>query len=300
MVKNKKSKKNVISIILKVLLIIFLLLLILCILKTCRDCRYPPRVITIIDQTGYLPNRDDNIPEVIPPYDDVDLDSLAKNVSLEAYFPPIGDQENYGTCVAWAAGYNLKTALNAIENHWTPDQLADPNNQTSPKDLWFGIPREEKGSRCGGTNYEPAFKVLMTQGVSSMKEVPYRKLGKCDGTSSGDINNKIASFNRVSFSSVDQIKAYLNDTIPLAIAARVGDRFMIWDSDEVIKSDTYNKPNMMHAFHALVLSGYDDARHAFRVRNSWGTKWGDEGSAWVDYDFFENEFCIGVFVASNR
>lgn len=300
MAKKKKSNRSAISIVLRVLLAIFLLLLLACMVKTCRDCKYPPRVITIVDETGYLPDRDKNIPDVIPPYHDDDLDSLSQRVSLEDFFPPIGDQGKYGTCVAWAAGYNLKTALNAIENHWTTAQLADPANQTSPKDLWFGISSSDKRPQCGGTGFDPAFTVLKTQGVSNMKDVPYKNLGSCDGFSQGDSTNRIATFNRVNFNKVEQLKAYLNDTIPLAVAAHLGDNFMSWNSDQVLTSDTRYQPKMMHAYHAMVISGYDDGKHAFRLRNSWGTKWGDEGSIWVDYDYFVNDFCESVFVASNH
>ena len=54
---------------------------------------------------------------------------------------------------------------------------------------------------------------------------------------------------------------------------------------------------MQHAYHAMALSGYDDSKNAFRVRNSWGEEWGDNGSIWVDYEFFINEFCTEVFMA---
>ncbi len=308
MEKNKKINQREdgsFSMLLKVLSAIVLFLLILCVLKTCVDCNNL-RNKTIVDQTGYLPDNEnwDDIPDVEPDYDDDDLDSLPEKVSLEQFFPPIGDQGNYGTCVAWAVGYNLKTALNAIENHWTPEQLADPSNQTSPKDLWMGIPSSNKGPRCQGTIFEPTFNVLMTQGVSNMDKVPYKNLGSCNGTLVGDTANRLASFNHVVYAggmpSVVQIKAYLKDTVPLVISARLGDNFMVWNSDRVLDSDNYLQPGMTHAYHAMVLSGYDDSRHAFRVRNSWGDHWGDQGSAWVDYDFFLNSFCEGVFVAKNN
>jgi C1A family cysteine protease len=38
--------------------------------------------------------------------------------------------------------------------------------------------------------------------------------------------------------------------------------------------------------HAYVLCGYDDAKHAYKIINSWGTQWGDAGYSWIDYDFF--------------
>jgi hypothetical protein len=32
--------------------------------------------------------------------------TLPSSVDLREHFPPIGNQGNYGTCVAWAVGYN--------------------------------------------------------------------------------------------------------------------------------------------------------------------------------------------------
>ena len=49
----------------------------------------------------------------------------------------------------------------------------------------------------------------------------------------------------------------------------------------------------------MALVGYDNSKNAFRVRNSWGTSWGDNGSIWVDYDFFCKSFCFAAFVAQN-
>ena len=303
---NKKTnrQKNTFSILLKILLGVFLLLLLLSILKTCRDCDTVNNH-KIVEKTGYLPDDEDwdNIPDVVPPYDDDELDSLPDKVSLEAFFPPIGDQGTYGTCVAWATGYNLKTALNAIDNHWSSAQLADPSNQTSPKDLWMGIPSIEKGPYCEGTDFGSAFSVLMTEGVADMQAVPYKSLGNCNGVLKGNSNNKIIGFSRVvsetSQPRIEHLKAYLHDTIPLVFGAKLGDNFMTWSGDRVISSDTYLKPKMQHAYHAMVLSGYDDEKRAFRVRNSWGTSWGDQGSIWVDYDFFVNEFCFAAFVVNN-
>ena len=52
-------------------------------------------------------------------------------------------------------------------------------------------------------------------------------------------------------------------------------------------------------FHAMILSGYDDSKNAFKVINSWSSGWGEDGTIWVDYDFFANEFCFGAFVGNS-
>lgn len=304
----KKSNNNnaeTLHLIVKVVWLLVLLLLVLSLIRSCQVCseRAAYRVI-VRDKTGYLPENEDwdNIPDIKPPYDDDTL-NLQESVSLEKYFPPIGDQGNKGTCVAWAVGYNLKTALNAIQNQWDSTMLRQPVNQTSPKDLFLSIPKALKGSGCSGSTFEPAFNVLTTKGVASMEVVPYQNLQGCSGIGVGDTLNRIAGFYRVTsdgdIPKLGELKAYLNDTIPLVIGARLGDQFMNWHNDEVIKQDTYNYTGM-HAYHAIALVGYDDNRQAFRLRNSWGTSWGDEGSIWVDYAFFSREFCYVVFMAENE
>ena len=302
---TKKHRKmigdsRVFTLLLRILLALFMALLLVTVIKTCSDCRRK----AIIDQTGYLPDDEnwDSIPDITPPYNPEDLDSLPQSVLIESLFPPIGNQGSRGTCVAWAVGYNMKTALNARQNHWTESDLRNPENQTSPKDLWLGIPPNQKGAYCEGTTFHPTFSVLANQGAADMKRVPYHNLGNCGGIATGNPDNRIKGFGCLTTkpdpTNLRILKAYIRDSIPLVISARLGDSFMKWNDDTPIKTDTY-RYNGRHAYHAMVLSGYDDARNSFRVRNSWGPEWGDKGSIWVDYDFFCNSFCEEVFVAEN-
>ena len=266
-------------------------------------------LMQILSQTGWLKEEEnmDNIPEDITPFEDDETQPLRTSVSLEHKFPPIGDQGSYGTCVAWSVGYNLKTSLNAIEKNWSTGDLASKSNQTSPKDLWFSIPGTSKGTQCNGTNFEPAMDALIEKGAASLNAVPYASLGNCTGAGNGDSQNKLANYRKIASETqgleADNFKGYLNAGRPIAIGAKLGDRFMNWNTSTVITSDTYTQPGMQHAYHAMVLVGYDDSkdngRGAFRVRNSWGDSWGDNGSIWVGYDFFCRSFCFAAFVAQN-
>jgi hypothetical protein len=35
--------------------------------------------------------------------------------------------------------------------------------------------------------------------------------------------------------------------------------------------------------------GFDDGQQAFKVQNSWGTQWGEQGFAWIAYDLMLNQ-----------
>ena len=263
--------------------------------------------ILVTAANGWLVD-DENMDDIPQDVDVVDVDEngLPSKVDLESKFPPIGDQGSYGTCVVWASGYNLKTALDGIDKNLTTAQLASPSYQTSPADLWYAIPSASKGTDCNGTNFEPALTALISSGAASLSEVPYSRVDvSCSGSAKGNSSAKLANFRKIADGESNQgmtvanFKYYLSQRRPIVIGARLGDRFMAWNSSSVINYDTYVKEGMQHAYHAMVLSGYDDSKHAFRVRNSWGTSWGDNGSIWVDYDFFLSSFVFAAFVAQN-
>jgi hypothetical protein len=236
--------------------------------------------------------------------------SAPPSYTIENKYPPIGDQGQYGTCAAWAVGYGVKTALDGMDNNWSSADLAKSANQTSPRDLWMAIPYASKGEDCGGTSFEAAFDALISMGASSLSESPYSGMN-CAGTSRGNTSNKLANYRKIAYNEslaggsgksgmdVENFKNYISQGKPIAIGAKLGDRFMRWNNNSTISSDTYDNPGMQHAMHAMTLSGYDDNKQAFRVRNSWGSGWGDNGSIWVDYDFFLNKFCFAAFVAQN-
>lgn len=39
----------------------------------------------------------------------------------------------------------------------------------------------------------------------------------------------------------------------------------------------------------MVVVGYDDNKQAYKIFNSWGTSWGDNGFGWISYPLFESK-----------
>jgi uncharacterized protein (TIGR02145 family) len=41
-------------------------------------------------------------------------------------------------------------------------------------------------------------------------------------------------------------------------------------------------------WHCTLLYGWDDQKNAFKMLNSWGSQWADNGSCWIDFNFLAN------------
>jgi len=228
--------------------------------------------------------------------------------TLTDKFPPIGDQGKYGTCVAWAVGYNTKTMVNGLSMGYGASDLASANKQFSPVDLFTAIDDAKKGDNCGGTNFNYAMDVVQNRGIATLATAPYTTdLGTCSQNTLDPAWTQEAADYKFKWwrkidATVDAIKENISQNVPVIFGARLADNFMSHSSDEVISSATSYDNVGQHAYHAMVIAGYDDSKGpngAFRCINSWGTSWGGNGYFWVDYNFFFNEFVSSLSNETN-
>ncbi|HEY0460663.1 MAG TPA: C1 family peptidase [Pyrinomonadaceae bacterium] len=87
--------------------------------------------------------------------------------------------------------------------------------------------------------------------------------------------------------TVEQLKTALIEHGPL-VAPIVYDECLA-----NYKSGVFNEQDLIKINHAVLLVGWDDAKQAWLVKNSWGEDWGEKGFAWIKYG--SNN--IGVFAA---
>lgn len=81
--------------------------------------------------------------------------------------------------------------------------------------------------------------------------------------------------------SVASIKAAICKYGPVAASVNVTDAFQHYTNgvfNEI--PSNYASPSTNHA---IVLCGWDDEKHAWLLKNSWGTDWGEDGYMWIDY-----------------
>ena len=235
-----------------------------------------------------------------------DGSGLPTKVDNRKWLPKIGNQGQYGTCVAWATAYNCRTYLYAKSHGLTTSSL-NSSNTFSPADIFMSIGNNDKGANCGGSYFEAAFNKMISRGVATMSTAPYSSLS-CNSSPSqswtSDAGNyKIKSFREITPLTKDALKQYLAQGELIVFGAELGDEFMYANDATVLTQQTTFNATGQHAYHAMVCAGYDDtkgANGAFLVVNSWGTNWGDDGYIWVDEKFFVGgKFAYCAFVAND-
>lgn len=237
------------------------------------------------------------------------------DLSTSPYFPSIGDQGSYRSCVSWATTYYQFT----YEAHKLNDIATTNTNAYSPR--WtFNFTNHGCDS---GTSYTDAYYVLRYQGAVSMDEYPYNvssnfyKWLNNEGAMLNALKTKITNVSEISLNTttnqitnntdadLNGFKQVLNNGKVLEVSVISRNGLGNW----LFKKTTSNEWAACRAYknatgdggHALTIVGYDDniqcdvngngtieatEKGAFKLANSWGTNWqkGNNGYVWVMYD----------------
>jgi len=73
------------------------------------------------------------------------------------------------------------------------------------------------------------------------------------------------------------LKKALCEYGPLAVAVAATPVFKAY------KSGVFNENSNAGINHGVTLVGWDDSKEAWRIKNSWGTGWGEKGFMWIAY-----------------
>lgn len=228
---------------------------------------------------------------------------MPSSFSLEQYAPTPGDQGNYGTCTAWAVGYGIATILYA-KTHNITDKALINKYAFSPTFLYEQIKQPTDKDCQGGSSSIEALSTLIEHGDALLKTSPYVcNVPLSDIAKSEALNYKLAdaallftqkgvSKNDIYYKEPQQAVEILKKAIiegsPISISFQLPKSFFeiksaVWTPDPQEALGDWK-----HNSHAMCVVGFDDniAGGAFRVMNSWGTNWGDNGMVWIKYDDF--------------
>jgi C1A family cysteine protease len=191
--------------------------------------------------------------------------------------PPIFNQGNQGSCIGFSAGYaamsfNINKSING--NYST-------NHLGSPKYLYNLC----KISDCqSGSNYPRAFNILKNNGICTWNIMPYNDASCFEVPTSlqnqNASNYKINGWSYIPNNNINLIKKLLFSNYPVMIGIKTHDNLYSY------KVGLYNSLSGSYkGGHAVCICGYDDSLGAFKIMNSWGNGWGQNGYFWVSYSF---------------
>jgi len=205
--------------------------------------------------------------------------NLPSAVDLSPDFPPVGKQYD-NTCPGWAVAYAVKSYHEKLEHGWKygPNHIFSPTFITN---LLYKSPAEN------GFRDHNALFLSIDVGCVPLSLFPYIP---DDETIPPEELRTFArafrnlTFRRLPYGDVHTLKAILAGGDPVVCTMEIYSEFyQLNKKNPLLKKIT---DTTIDSAHYLVIVGYDDKRHAIKLYNSWGTEWGDNGTAWLDYDLY--------------
>jgi len=211
--------------------------------------------------------------------------TLPTNVDLSTKCPPVYDQGQLGSCTG-----------NAIAGSIEYEQIKknDPNPFVPSRLFIYYNERLMEGSvnSDSGAQIRDGIKVLASQGVCPETEWPYNtgqfKVKPNDKCYQDAKSNTIKQYLRLDNTNLTLLKTCLSQGYTFVFGFTVYESF---EGEEVAQTGIVPMPSpneQCMGGHAVYCMGYDDSKKAFKVRNSWGTGWGDGGNFWLPYEYMTN------------
>lgn len=241
-----------------------------------------------INASGYIPSPIDPSVDIYS-YED---SPISKNVDLSIYFPPVKDQGQLGSCTAFsvAAIYefaahrnNKKAAISELFIYYNARVLNGNTDIDSGASLLDAINGVKELGACYSESHpyiiddftlEPS-QYAFDQAKQQIVEKAYRVEIK-----EKDIKHAIAAGH------------------PVVFGLKLFESFYPQNNSGIIQYPSSEEKTLdKHGRHAMLIVGFNDDEKLFKVRNSWGSQFGDAGYCYIPYDYIANtEFCDEAYV----
>jgi C1A family cysteine protease len=226
--------------------------------------------------------------------------TLPTSYVITTGLPPVGDQGQQGSCVAWSTGYYQKSYGHGGLN---------PNSASTEFSPSF-IYNQLNGGVDGGLYPVDAYNLLVSKGDTYLSDMPYNQFDYTTQPTASQLANA-ANHKNVSSTNIFQGAGKGTATAQASVKSAVygsGSSHTLvgiaipvypeWDNAQA--NDTYVVDRPTHGEksrggHMVTIIGYDDNKvyngytGAFKVINQWGTTWGNAGYTWISYDFFATQ-----------
>ncbi len=196
---------------------------------------------------------------------------------------PIRDQGSCGSC--WAFGTVGPLEANILRYDGVSTNLSEQYLLSCNNDGWscsggswahnYHLNKIPAGESAAGAVYESSFPYLASQVACNYPGYPQPH----------PHHEKIISWayvgNYYSVPSAQAIKQAIYDHGPVAVAVCAGSAFSRYTGGIFQTNESSTCGGGTN--HAVVLVGWDDSQQTWRLRNSWGTGWGESGYMNIKY-----------------
>jgi C1A family cysteine protease len=218
---------------------------------------------------------------------------LQPTIDLRPKCPAVYDQGELGSCTANAIGGAYE--FDEIKQKEGPGEIFIPSRLF----IYYNERNKEHNvEHDAGAEIRDGIKSIVKQGVCPESDWPYiiskfteKPPERCYQIAQ---EHKAIKYRRV-LQLEEQFKRCLTDGFPIVFGMQI---FPSFETTEVAQTGQVPMPQENEkplGGHAVLCVGYDDAKRVFIIRNSWGTKWGDQGYFYIPYDYMLNPDLTGDF-----
>jgi C1A family cysteine protease len=194
--------------------------------------------------------------------------AMALPTSYTGYYTSIKNQGSCGSCWAFAI-------IGSFEGSYKRKTGSSPNFSEQ-----YILDCNTQGYSCSGGYFSAQNMNASPYGARNESCYPYVAYKKSCSSSCSYVA-RISSWAYISGSSsvptTSAIKQKIYDRGIVAAAVTADSYFQAYTGG------TYTRNNTGSPNHAICLMGWDDSRGAWRLKNSWGTGWGESGFMWIKY-----------------
>jgi len=232
--------------------------------------------------SGVAPDGDKTLQNLTIP------NNLPATFDLSSFLPEVGNQGRLGSCTAWATVYYGRSLL----FNYGGGSSRTQGVRLSPSYIYNQITQ----GQCKGTSIARSLQLMVNEGASEWDVFPYQSTG-CNVQPTADQRDNASNYKMGNYkilsgvNLVAEVKTLLTQGKPVVVAMGLDREFGKKDGMGLSAYRPHQvKKAEIYGAHAMLVVGYSDQFKAFKLVNSWGEGWGDNGFVWVDYEAFDNVF----------
>jgi C1A family cysteine protease len=194
-----------------------------------------------------------------------EIDTPVRAGAHEAPHTGIKDQGSCGSCYSFATSAAYESYCK-LKGYGTYD--------LSEQDFMMKAKAIGPSGGCSGWWLDTSMNLMINKGVCNERECPYKAY---ESSCSASPSHFIGSWK--STTNLTTIKNALQQYGALLCG------FAVYTDFSYYNGGVYRYTSgSLRGYHAVAIVGYDDNKQAFKVKNSWGTGWGQGGYFWIGYD----------------